>query len=66
MFYYIFNWKFAGKYIVEHKESILLFRLIIYVLYLLIHTFSISYIGLLYTHTVALVNLLSNEIDAVR
>ena len=54
MFYYIlFNLKVAGKYIVLHKEYILLFRLIMYVLYSFICTFSTLYIGLFFARTVA-------------
>ena len=47
----ICNGYVAGKYIVVHKECILLFRLIICILYSFTCVFSPFYIGLLFTRT---------------
>ena len=53
------------KYILVCKGYIFHFRLIIYVLYSFTHSFSTFYIGLLFTHIVAWVNLLSTLIGSL-
>ena len=55
------NSRYVGKYKVTFKEYIFLFRLMKYVLYSFTRIFSTFHIGLLFTHTMALVNLLSRE-----
>ena len=54
----------ASKYIVVCKEYILLFRLIIHGLYLFACVLSTFYLGMLFTHTVAWMSLLSIQVGA--
>ena len=59
MFYYIFNLSLVGKNTMESYEYIWLLTWIIYILHSFSCTFSTFYIGLLFTRTVAWVNLFS-------
>ena len=58
---YVSTYKLRVKISWYVKKNLLLFRLIFYVLYSFRHTFSTFYIRLLFTRTMAWVNLLSTE-----